>query len=377
MNTVHTEKSTIVAYCGFTGAQYAMQVPFAVPANAGTNTCTSPLLEAALCRTVVAALPSYWLAMRALWKLRKLGMLRWSVPLPESAAGAAQWSLLAEWAARCSTDAANAKPGTAMRALAFSLTPHTVAPVEALVRFCCDAVSVHVYGTPGLLEPLRGADRAARVHAEFAGMRASQEADLAERAEAVARKRAAVRTLEEALHTVCEILEDLPAAEWSEHASAVLKNTTSKNVTFAKSTLLRMRAAILDYFPQATFVGERAALCAELALQHLDTVALEQAARLRKAAIFEEDLAEAVELEQAATERALSSPAGRFSTLAASSVGAAPKVAVKLNSALAVLNARSSDPLAEVRTQNEAVALARASAALKHLVLRAPKSTGN
>lgn len=347
--TAHHIFTSLSACCPLTGTAHTIALPFTVEGTrpAAPALLQHPMLSANLPRAVRSQLPAYWLAMRALYRMHVAGLLQWDAPIAETCADAARWDMVADWATR----AADAVAAAAVARKGLSQYPRfrvtaSSANYAPIAQWCADVVSVYTYGITGALTATnRRTERAemvAQMREAAAAARADTEAASTQKAalaDAVARKRNAQRTLATAIATVCGILEDLPAAEWRTQHTVALTNTTKAGALCSSGILLKLRARINEHFPDAHFVGEAAAYSETLVLQHLDAVMLERAAALRSAALFEEDIAEAAELEAAATETALVSPAGRFSVHAPTTGSKQPAVTVRLSKALESLNA--------------------------------------
>lgn len=353
-----------LAECPYTGTRFTLTMPYAVTgANAARSgqpvlQVQNPLLDAVVLRASAVQFPAYWHAMRAVYALSECALpgstvaaLRWRGALREDTVAAQKWSVLAEWAARAYgvLASADAESGcTALKMRAGRFTAFAIAEtaerhdargtVESLLQWCCDVCSVADHGIPGCYEPTASSERMAALQAQARAVFDDAKANAAERAADVAaaleRKRSVVRTLSEAISAVCDTLEDLPSAQWDRSHSALLASTTNRKLLHGAATLQKLHSRIAECFPDAHFVGDRLAACEEMVLQHLCTVMLEQAARLRAYAVTDDELAEAEGLEAAATADALQTPAGKFYAVPVRKEGVAPAVAEKLQSAL-------------------------------------------
>lgn len=354
----------VLAECPYTGTRFTLTMPYASAPNAARSgqpvlRVQNPLLAAEVLRASAVQFPAYWHAMRAVYALSECALpgstiaaLRWRSALLEDTVAAQKWSVLAEWAARAygALASANAESGcTALKLRAGRFTAFAIAEtaerhdargtVESLLQWCCDVCSVADHGVTGCYEPTASSERMAALQAQARAVFDEAKANAAERAADVAaaleRKRSVVRTLSEAISTVCDTLEDLPSAAWDRSHSALLASTTNRKLLHGAATLQKLHSRIAEHFPDAHFVGDRAAACEEMVLQHLCTVMLEQAARLRAYAVTDDEVAEAEGLEATATADAMQTPAGKFFAVAVRKEGVAPQVAAKLQSALA------------------------------------------
>lgn len=346
----------VLAECPCTGTRFTLTVP--AQYTHGTHNvravalrALNPLVTAQMVRGSALVLTPYWHAVRALYALTECTAngqpaLVWADALPESAGNAHAWSVLAEWAVRAHTALRNADNRTKHGALrAFAIRgAEANGTVQSLTQWCCDVCSVADHGVPGLYAPNAAAERQAAIAAQLCAEREARDAEMERRmqdaADALARKRATLRSLRDAMDTVCSVLEDLPCAEWTVRHSEVLHATRNSKALHSATTLQRLHARIAEHFPDAHFVGERAAAAEQIVLQHLCTVMLNAAARLRAIALDAEEVAEADALERTALAEQMQSPTGKFHTVAVQHKGAAPAVAAKLGAALKSVNAR-------------------------------------
>lgn len=376
----------VLAQCPCTGTRFTLTVPAQYThgthnARAVALRVLNPLVTAQMVRGSALVLTPYWHAVRALYALTECSVdgrpaLEWADALPESAGNAHAWSVLAEWAVRAHTALRNADSRTkhgALRAFAIRGTD-THGTVQSLTQWCCDVCSVADHGVPGLYAPNAAAERQAAIAAQLRTEREARDADASQRAldaaDALARKRATLRSLRDAMDTVAATLEDLPCAEWTARHSEVLHATRNSKALHSATTLQRLHARIAEHFPDAHFVGERAAAAEQIVLQHLCTVMLNAAARLRAIALDAEDVAEADALERVALADAMQSPTGKFHTVAVQRKGAAPAVAAKLGAALKSVNAREAAASGTLDGATGADAAAKARAALAALAKR-------
>lgn len=389
LNGMHAAHSmhAALAECPFTATRFTITLPYAVRAHGGQPVLRlpNPLLQARMLRQGALQLPPYWHAMRAVYELTACVLpggttqaVRWGNALPENAMATAKWSTLAEWAVRArgvladasaarssinaiasltetiarsaaskEEDAEEAKQAykSTLRAgrfnaFAIACTDDLQAArstAHSLLQWCCDVCSIADHGVAGCYEPNAKTERLAQLQAQaravFADVNADAVAKAAEIAEAMERKRSAIGTLADAMTVVCDMLEDLPAAQWDAAHSALLKSTQKRKLVHGAATLQKLHARIVEHFPDAHFVGDRAAACEELVLQHLCTVMLEQAAKLRAYAVLDSELAEVEEIEAYATADALQSPGGKFFAQTVRKEGVAPAVAKGLQAA--------------------------------------------
>lgn len=384
VHTATAATAQVLAECPLTATRFTLTVPVAYTHGTASTPravavrVLNPLVTAQLVRGSALVLTPYWHAVRAVYALTECVVngrpaITWADALPEAAATPHAWKVLAEWAARAAQALRNADGRTKHGAQrAFAVRGEAQGLVQALTQWCCDVCSVADHGVPGLYAPNAAAERQAAIAAQLRMKREARDADTAARlqdaADALARKRATVRSLRDAMDTVCEVLEDLPCAEWTQRHSEVLHATRNSKALHSATTLQRLHARIAEHFPDATFVGERAAAAEQIVLQHLCSVMLNAAARLRAIAFDAEEVAEADALERTALAEQMQSPGGKFHTVAVQRKGAAVAVAAKLGAALQSVNARSGDALAERAAPADAAVAARD--ALKALAAR-------
>lgn len=387
---------TATFICAFTGQPFSFNLP-TTGAYASLHQPLSlhPVLQAQLSRAQLLSLPSLWQAYRNLWALREAGFIRWKLGkhasfnldcmppatlqhlLEDSA-----WLLRQHEARTSSTlQAWNATNASKLQQ----------ATLSSLPRFTPQGAEAAGLGCAAWLKQCR-AKLAQDASAPDAGLDADQlekwfaEQDTSKQriermqeavSSGIARKLAASVELEPAIKHVASILQDLAdahkSAGWKLKAGAdaqpcgwtslhtdwlaSLLNPTKRSKEARKqgcapAAMLRCcRIAIATYMPDVRFVGQKAALEAQLVLQALDAEILKQAQAtiamldMGDGATYskqdEEALAEANELESATLQDALGSAPredGKLQALASVPAVATGKtgkaVAASLNSAL-------------------------------------------